>query len=133
MSALPPKADIRRRGFDVRFVPIAEISDFAASKLKDKGQWEARCAECASMLTSSAKVERARRKSEMTASTHRYHGYELVLQRKDDDSYQVTIFDPKGKRAASTGMHLERQGALSEASQYINHLLAKESASFSTS
>jgi hypothetical protein len=61
----------------------------------------------------------------MTASTHRYHGYELVLQRKDDDRYQVTIFDPKGKRTASTGIHLERQGALSEASQYINQLLAK--------
>jgi hypothetical protein len=65
----------------------------------------------------------------MTASTHRYHEYELVLQRKDDDSYQVTIFDPKGKRTASTGIHLERQGALAEASQYINQILAKRRAS----
>jgi hypothetical protein len=69
----------------------------------------------------------------MTASTHRYQGYELVLQRKDDDSYQVTIFDPKGKRTASTGIHFERQGALSEASQYINQLLAKRRAPLSTS
>jgi hypothetical protein len=65
----------------------------------------------------------------MTASTHRYHGYELVLQRKDDDSYRVTIFDPKGRRTASTGIHLERQGALAEASQYINQILAKQRAS----
>ena len=80
-----------------------------------------------------AKVERVRRKIEMTASTHRYHGYEFVLQRKDDDRYQVTIFDPKGKRTASTGIHLERQGALSEASQYINQLLAKRRTSLSIS
>ncbi len=80
-----------------------------------------------------AKVERARRKVEMTASTHRYHGYELVLQRKDDDRYQVTIFDPTGKRTPSTGIHLERQGALSEASQYISQLLAKRRASLSIS
>jgi len=26
MSALPPKADIRERGVDVRFVPIADMS-----------------------------------------------------------------------------------------------------------
>jgi hypothetical protein len=26
MSALPPKADIRRRLFDIRFVPIADIA-----------------------------------------------------------------------------------------------------------
>jgi hypothetical protein len=68
----------------------------------------------------------------MTASTHRYHGYELVLQRKDDDRYQVTIFDPKGKRTTSTGIHLERQGALSEASQCINQLLAKRRVSLFT-
>jgi hypothetical protein len=68
----------------------------------------------------------------MTASTHRYHGYELVLQRKEDDSYQVIIFDPKGKRTGSTGIHLERQGALSEASQHINQLLAKRRAPLST-
>jgi hypothetical protein len=65
----------------------------------------------------------------MTASIRRYHEYEIVLQRKDDDSYQVTIFDPKGKRTASTGIHLERQGALAEASQYINQILAKRRAS----
>ncbi len=80
-----------------------------------------------------AKVERVRRKIEMTASTHRYHGYELVLQRKDDDRYQVTIFDPKGKRTASTGIHLERRGALSEASQYIKQILAKRRVSLSIS
>jgi hypothetical protein len=74
----------------------------------------------------------ARRKIEMTASTHRYHGYELVLQRKSDDRYQVTIFDPKGKRTALTSVHLERQGALAEASQYINQILAKRRASLST-
>jgi hypothetical protein len=78
------------------------------------------------------KKERGRRKIEMTATTHRYHGYELVLQRKSDDRYQVTIFDPKGKRTALTGVHLERQGALAEASQYINQILAKRRASLLT-
>jgi hypothetical protein len=29
MSALPPKADIRQRDWDVRFVPIADISNLA--------------------------------------------------------------------------------------------------------
>ena len=65
----------------------------------------------------------------MTTSTHRYYGYELVLQRKSDDRYQVTIFDPKGKRTALTGVHLERHGALVEASQYINQIPAKRRAS----
>jgi hypothetical protein len=44
----------------------------------------------------------------MTTSTHRYHGYELVLHHESDDRYQVTIFDPEGNRLASTAMHLER-------------------------
>jgi hypothetical protein len=30
MSALPPKADMVQRSCDVRFVPKADISDFAA-------------------------------------------------------------------------------------------------------
>ena len=54
----------------------------------------------------------------MTTSTHHYHGYELVLNHESDDRYQVTIFDPKGNQIASTGTHLERQGALTEASRY---------------
>jgi hypothetical protein len=61
----------------------------------------------------------------MTISTHTYHGYELALHHESDDRYQVTIFDPKGKRISSTGMHLERQGALIEASRYVDHLLAQ--------
>ena len=44
-------------------------------------------------------------KIEMTTSTHSYHGYELVLHHESDDRYQVTIFDPKGNRIASTGTH----------------------------
>ena len=64
-------------------------------------------------------------KIEMTTSTHTYHGYELVLHHESDDRYQVTIFDPKGNRIASTGTHLERQGALTEASRYVDQLLAQ--------
>ena len=64
----------------------------------------------------------------MTTSTHTYHGYGLVLHHESDDRYQVTIFDPKGKRISSTGMHLERQGALTEASRYVDQLLANRRA-----
>jgi hypothetical protein len=32
MSALPPKADIRRRGLDVRFVPKAEVGGIIRSR-----------------------------------------------------------------------------------------------------
>jgi hypothetical protein len=64
----------------------------------------------------------------MTTSTHSYHGYELVLHHESDGRYRVTIFDPKGNRNASTGMHLERQGALTDASQYVDHLLAQRRA-----
>jgi hypothetical protein len=64
----------------------------------------------------------------MTTSTHRYHGYELVVYRANDDRYHVTIFDPKGNRITSTGTHLERQGALAEASRYVDHLLAQQRA-----
>jgi hypothetical protein len=64
----------------------------------------------------------------MTTSTHRYHGYELVLHHESDDRYQVTIFDPEGNRLASTAMHLERQGALVEASRHVDHLLAQSGA-----
>ena len=64
----------------------------------------------------------------MTTSTHSYHGYQLVLYHESDDRYRVTIFDPNGNRVASTGMHLERQGALTEASRYVNQLLAKRRA-----
>ena len=60
--------------------------------------------------------------------THSYHGYELALHHKSDDRYRVTILDPKGNRVASTGTHLERQGALTEASRYVNQLLAKRRA-----
>ena len=60
----------------------------------------------------------------MTTSTRSYHGYELALHHESDDRYRVTIFDPKGNRIASTGTHLERQGALPEASRRINQLLA---------
>jgi hypothetical protein len=61
----------------------------------------------------------------VTTSTHSYHGYQLVLHHENDDRYWVTIFDPKGYRVASTGTHLERQGALTEASRYVDQLLAK--------
>src|SRR5437763_2313615 len=60
----------------------------------------------------------------MTTRTHSYHGYELALHHESDDRYRVTIFDPKGNRIASTGTHLERQGALTEASRRVNQLLA---------
>ena len=63
----------------------------------------------------------------VTTSTHSYHGYELVLHH-ENDRYRVTIFDPKGNRVASTGTHLERQGALTEASRYVDQLLAKHRA-----
>ena len=62
---------------------------------------------------------------EMTTSTHSYHGFELALHRESDDRYRVTIFDPKGNRIASTGTHLERQAALTEASRRVNQLLAQ--------
>jgi hypothetical protein len=62
----------------------------------------------------------------MTTSTHSYHGYQLVLYQANDDRYHVTIFDPKGNRIKSTGTHLERQGALSEASRHVNQLLAQQ-------
>jgi len=61
----------------------------------------------------------------MTTSTHSYHGYELVLHHESDERYQVTIFDPKGNRISLTGMHLERQGALAEASRYVDHRLVR--------
>ena len=61
----------------------------------------------------------------MTTSTHSYHGYELALHHESDDRYRVTIFDPKGNRIAATGTHLERQGALTEASRRVNQLLAQ--------
>jgi hypothetical protein len=61
----------------------------------------------------------------MTSSTHSYHGYELALRHESDDRYRVTIFDPMGNRIASTGTHLERQGALTEASRLVNQLLAQ--------
>ena len=61
----------------------------------------------------------------MTTSTHSYHGYELALHHESDDRYRVTIFDSKGNRIASTGTHLERQGALTEASRRVNQLLAQ--------
>jgi hypothetical protein len=64
----------------------------------------------------------------VTNSTHSHHGYQLVLHHENDDRYRVTIFDPKRNRIASTGMHLERQGALTEASQYVDHLLAQRRA-----
>jgi hypothetical protein len=47
-----------------------------------------------------------------------------VLHHESDDRYQVMIFDPNGKRIAKTAMHLERQGALTEASTHVDHLLA---------
>ena len=64
----------------------------------------------------------------MTTTTYSYHGYELVLHHESDDRYQVTIFDPKGNRTSSTGTHLERQGALTEASRYVDQLLAQRRA-----
>ena len=64
----------------------------------------------------------------MKTSTHRYHGYEFLLHHENDDRYQVTIFDLKSNRIASTGTHLERQGALAEASRYINHLMEQRRA-----
>ncbi|HEV2716021.1 MAG TPA: hypothetical protein VGU64_12215 [Terriglobales bacterium] len=64
----------------------------------------------------------------MTTSTHSHHGYELVLRHESDDRYRVTIFDPKGNHITSTGMHLERQGALAEASRYVDRILAQRRA-----
>jgi hypothetical protein len=61
----------------------------------------------------------------MTTSAQRYREYKLVLHRESNDHYRVAIFDPNGKRVASTGTHLERQGALAEASRYVEHLLAQ--------
>jgi len=61
----------------------------------------------------------------MTTSTHSFHGYELVLHHEGDDRYHVTIFDPNGKQIGTTGVHLERQGALGEASRYVNNILEK--------
>jgi len=66
----------------------------------------------------------------MTTSTHSHHGYALVLHHENDDRYQVTILDPKGNRITSTGMHLERQGALAEASRYVDRLLARRRATW---
>ena len=62
----------------------------------------------------------------MTTSNHHHHGYELVLHHESDDRYRVTIFDPEGKRIATSAMHLERRGAMSEATRYVDHLLAQQ-------
>jgi len=152
MSALPLKAEIAAAQTNVRFVPKADIlhsgknvairsprqraaapmsahpspSALAALRLSTNWNFEAR--------SKGRSHKRRGKKSgrgtiEMTTSTHRYYGYELVLQRKSDDRYQVTIFDPRGKRTALTGVHLERHGALVEASQYINQIPAKRRAS----
>jgi len=59
-----------------------------------------------------------------TTSTHGHHGYKLVLHHEADDRYRVDIIDPKGKQIGSTTTHLERQGALKEASRTVDHLLA---------
>jgi hypothetical protein len=67
----------------------------------------------------------------MTTSTHSFHKYELVLHHKCDDRYHVTIFDPNGKQISTTGTHLERQGALAEASRYVNNLLAQRATAIS--
>jgi hypothetical protein len=56
----------------------------------------------------------------MKTSTHRYHDYQLVLHHESDDRYRITILDSKGNRIASTSMHLEREGALTEASHYVD-------------
>jgi hypothetical protein len=64
----------------------------------------------------------------MTTSTHSYHGYKLLLRHEDDDRYLVTIFDSKGNRISSTGLHLERRGALAEASRNVDYLLAQRRA-----
>jgi hypothetical protein len=60
----------------------------------------------------------------MTTGKHSYHGYDLVLRRDSDDRYQVTIFDSNSDLVVSTGMHLERHGALAEAWRYVDHFLA---------
>jgi hypothetical protein len=64
----------------------------------------------------------------MTTSKHSYHGYQLELHHEGDDRYQVVIFDPNGKQIATTVMHLERQGALSEATRYVDHRLEQRRA-----
>jgi len=64
----------------------------------------------------------------MTTSTHSYHGYKIVIHHESDDRYQVTVLDSKGDRVAATGMHLERQGALDEASRYVDRLLGQRRA-----
>jgi hypothetical protein len=61
----------------------------------------------------------------MTASTHSFRGYKLVLHHEGDDRYRVTIFGANGKQIGTTGGHLERRGALDEASRYVNNLLAQ--------
>jgi hypothetical protein len=65
------------------------------------------------------------RVNQMTTSTHSYHGYGFKLHHMSDERYQVTIFEPKSKQIASTGAHSERQGALREASRYVDRLLAQ--------
>jgi hypothetical protein len=61
----------------------------------------------------------------MTFPSAIFEQHELVLHHESDDRYQVAIFDPKGNRIAATGTHLERQGALTEASRYVDQLLAQ--------
>ena len=113
------KADITRLGFNVRFrgnsghgrdlLPCALMTLTQPSFRSE--MWYPHRARFVSVA--------------MTTSTHSYHGYELALHHESDDRYRVTIFDPKGNRIASTGMHLERQGALTEASRRVNQFLAQ--------
>ena len=49
-----------------------------------------------------------------------------MLHHERDERYRVAIFDPDGKRIAISTVHLERQGALTEASRYVDRLLAEQ-------
>ena len=63
----------------------------------------------------------------MTTSTHHHHAYELVLHTKVMTAIGLR-FSIQGKQIATSAMHLERQGALTEASRYVDHLLAQQRA-----
>jgi len=67
----------------------------------------------------------------MATSTHSLHSYKLVLHHEGDDRYHVVIFNPYNKQIGTTGAHLERQGALGEASRYVNRLLAQRAKAIS--
>jgi hypothetical protein len=57
----------------------------------------------------------------MIVRTEQYVGYRLALKR-NDEKYQVAIFDASNRLIASTGTHAEAKSAIGEARRYVDAL-----------